>query len=347
MKILLFAAVAVLLAAAAACSAPQARPAAPAPPAAPANASDAAAPGVATTEAAPGRLIPITISNPSPAVSILPFYAAIDAGFFARQGLDASIVKLAGSSAQTALSKGEIDFMNSPSEAVIGARNGFPFKIVFAAWDRAPWTLVGKTEFKTLPDLRGKVVATNRPGTAPYAYLDAALKKAGMTVNDVSILYLTATQDDYAALVAGQVDAGVLSPPFDTQAEEQGFHEIQFLGDLLEIPYIGLATTESYIQERRAVVKSAIRALLDAEDWIRAHPVEAAGLLVKYIEVSPAVAERSYQRMVPLLTKTGETSLDGIRQSLAIQAEITNREVALDPQTIVEFGPLREVQAGR
>src|SRR5581483_5207508 len=144
MKILLFAAVAVLLAAAAACSAPQARPAAPAPPAAPANASDAAAPGVATTEAAPGRLIPITISNPSPAVSILPFYAAIDAGFFARQGLDASIVKLAGSSAQTALSKGEIDFMNSPSEAVIGARNGVPLKIGFAAWDRAPWKLGGK-----------------------------------------------------------------------------------------------------------------------------------------------------------------------------------------------------------
>jgi NitT/TauT family transport system substrate-binding protein len=348
MKILLFAAVAVLLAVAAACSSPQAGPAAPAPPAvAPASATAAAAPGVAAAEAASSRLIPITISNPSPAVSILPFYAAIDAGFFTRQGLDASIVKLAGSSAQTALSKGEIDFMNSPSEAVIGARNGFPFKIVFAAWDRAPWTLVGKSEFKTLPDLRGKVVATNRPGTAPYAYLDAALKRVGMTVNDVSILYLTATQDDYAALVAGQVDAGVLSPPFDTQAEEQGFHEIQFLGDLLEIPYIGLATTESYIQERRAEVKSAIRALLDAEDWIRAHPAEAAALLVKYIEVSPAVAERSYQRMVPLLTKTGETSLDGIRQSLAIQAEITNREVALDPQTIVEFGPLREVQAGR
>jgi NitT/TauT family transport system substrate-binding protein len=345
----LLVALAVLLAAEAACAGPGARPAAPSSAAAPAApaATSAANPATSAPAAVPGPLTPITISNPSPAVSILPFYAAIEAGFFTRQGLDASIVKLAGSSAQTALSKGEIDFMNSPSEAVIGASNGFPFKIVFAAWDRAPWTLVGKTEFQSLPNLRGKVVATNRPGTAPYSYLDAALKKAGMTVNDVSILYMTATQDNYAALIAGQMDAGVLSPPFDAQAAEQGFHEIQFLGDLLEIPYIGLATTESYVQTHRAEVKGAIRALLDAEDWIRAQPAEAVALLVKYIEVTPAVAERSYQRMLPLLTKTGETSLDGIRQSLAIQAEVTSREITLDPQTVVEFGPLREVRAGR
>jgi ABC-type nitrate/sulfonate/bicarbonate transport system substrate-binding protein len=347
MKRLLVAAV-VLALAQAGCAGPSARPAAPssaasaAPPAA-----SAAGPAASSPAAAPAPLTPITISNPSPAVSILPFYAAIDAGFFARQGLDASIVKLAGSSAQTALSKGEIDFMNSPSEAVIGASNGFPFKIVFAAWDRAPWTLVGKTEYRSIPDLRGKVVATNRPGTAPYAYLDAGLKKAGMTVNDVSILHMTATQDNYAALIAGQMEAGVLSPPFDAQAAEYGFHEVQFLGDLLEIPYIGLATTESYVQTHRTEVKAAIRAMLDAGDWIRANPAEATALIVKYVEVTPQVAERSYQRMVPLLTKTGETSLDGIRQSLAIQAEVRGQEIAVDPQTIVEYGPLHEVRAAR
>ncbi|HEY7065483.1 MAG TPA: ABC transporter substrate-binding protein [Chloroflexota bacterium] len=349
-----FAALAILLALHVACAGPSAQPAAPASAPAPAAASapstgpaSGAVPAAGAPAPTPGRLTAITISNPSPAVSILPFYAAIDGGFFARQGLDASIVKLAGSAAQAALSKGEIDFMNSPSEAVIGASNGFPFKIVFSAWERAPWTLVGKTEFKTLPDLRDRVVATNRPGTAPYSYLDAALKRAGMTVSDVSILYLTATQDDYAALVAGQIDAGVLSPPFDAQAAEQGFHEVQFLGDLLEIPYIGLATTEGYLQDHPAEVKGAIRALLDAEDWIRAQPADAVALLVKYVEVSPPIAERSYQRMLPLLTKSGETSLDGIRQSLAIQAEITSREIGVDPQSIVEFGPLREVRAAR
>jgi len=343
-----FAALGVLLALHTACASSGARPTPdPSGPPPAASAAGAAASAGAPADPAPRHLTAITISNPSPAVSILPFYAAIDEGFFTRQGLEATIVKLAGSSAQTALSKGEIDFLNSPSEAVIGASNGFPFKIVFSAWERAPWTLVGKAQFSALPDLRGKVVATNRPGTAPYSYLDAALKKAGMTVNDVSILHLTATQDNYAALVAGQTDAGVLSPPFDAQAANQGFHEIQFLGDLLEIPYIGLATTESYLHDHPAEVKAAIRALLDAEDWIRAHPAEAVALIVKYVEVSPAVGERSYQRMVPLLTKTGETSLDGIRQSLAIQAEITSRQITLDPQTIVEFGPLREVRAAR
>ena len=51
--------------------------------------------------------------------------------------------------------------------------------------------------------------------------------------------------------------------------------------------------------------------------------------------------------MVPLLTKSGETSLDGIRQSLALQAEVRGQEITVDPQTIVEYGPLREVRAAR
>jgi ABC-type nitrate/sulfonate/bicarbonate transport system substrate-binding protein len=166
-----------------------------------------------------------------------------------------------------------------------------------------------------------------------------------MTVNDVSILHLTATQDDYAALIAGQVDAAVVSPPFDAQAAEQGFHEVQFLGDLLDIPYIGLATSESYIREHPTTVTAAIRGLLDAEDWLRTHPAEGGALLVKYLEVNPTIAERTYQRMVPLLTTSGEVSIEGIRQSLALQAEVTGREIAVDPQTIVDFGPLRETRA--
>lgn len=293
------------------------------------------------------RLTPIQISNPSPAVSILPFYAALDEGFFQRQGLDATIVKLAGAAAQTALAKGEIDFINSPSDAVIGATNGLPFKIVFSAWERAPWTLVGKPELKSMQDVKGRVIATNRPGSAPHSYLDAGLKRAGLSTNDFSLLYSTATQDTFTTLVAGQIDAGVLSPPFDAQAADYGFHEIAFLGDLLDVPYIGLATTDAYLQENRSTVVGAVRALLDAEDWIRAHPAEATALIVKYIEVTPAVAERSYQRMAPLLTRTGEASLEGVKQSIAIQAAVSEREITLDPQTLVDFGPLREARTGR
>jgi NitT/TauT family transport system substrate-binding protein len=303
--------------------------------------------GSTAASAAVGQLTAVKISNPSPAVSILPFYAALDQGFFRKQGLDASIIQMSGTIAQTALSKGEIQFMNSPSDAVIGATNGFPFKIVYSAWESAPWTLVGKAEFKSVQDLKGKTIATNRPGSSPYAYLEAGLKKNGLTVKDVNLLFLTATQDDYAQLIAGKIDAAVLSPPFDTQAADQGFHEILFLGDQLQIPYIGLATTEANIKDHRKDVVGAIKGLLDAGDWIKSHPAESAGLIVKNVGVTQAVAEQSYKRMAPLLTKTGETSPDGIQQEVTVVASVAGKELKLSSQDAVDFAPLHEAQAAR
>lgn len=303
--------------------------------------------GAAGADPAVPPLVPIKISNPSPAVSILPFYAAIEQGFFQKHGLDASLVLLPGRVAQTALSKGEIDFMNSTSDSVIGATNGLPFKIVYAAWDHAPWTLVGKAELRSIQDVRGKVVATNRPGSSPYAYLEAGLTRAGLSANDLSLLFTNGTQDNYASLIAGTIDAAVLSPPFDAEAAERGFPEIAFLGDLLEIPYIGLTTTDGYLREHRKEVIGAIRAMVDARDWIREYPDQAAELIVKEIGVSRAIAERSYQRMLPLLSKTGETAMEGIEQTIAVQATVSGTEIRLDPQSTVDFGPLREARTGR
>jgi ABC-type nitrate/sulfonate/bicarbonate transport system substrate-binding protein len=304
-------------------------------------------PGAGGADAAVPPLVPIKISNPSPAVSILPFYAAIEQGFFQKYGLDASLVLLPGRVAQTALSKSEIDFMNSTSDSVIGATNGLPFKIVYVAWDHAPWTLVGKAELRSIQDVRGKVVATNRPGSSPYAYLEAGLARAGLSANDLSLLFMNGTQDNYASLIAGTIDAAVLSPPFDAEAAERGFPEVAFLGDLLEIPYIGLATSEGYLREHRKEVIGAIRAMVDAGDWIRAYPDQAAELIVKEIGVSRSVAERSYQRMLPLLSKTGETAAEGIEQTIAVQATVSGTEIRLDPQSTVDYGPLREARVGR
>jgi ABC-type nitrate/sulfonate/bicarbonate transport system substrate-binding protein len=341
---------ALLLAVAIACS-QRATPAAPggsAPPAVSAGAAGSATgPGAAGADLAATPLVPIRISNPSPAVSILPFYAAIDQGFFHQHGLDASIVQLPGRVAQTALSKGEIDFMNAPSDAIIGATNGLPFKIVYLAWDHAPWTLVGKAEIRSIQNVRGKVVAVNRPGSSPYAYLEAGLARAGLSVDDPSLLFTNGTQDNYAALIAGTIDAAVLSPPFDAEAAERGFPEVAFFGDLLEIPYIGLATTEGYLQQHRPEVVGAIRAMVDAGDWIRAHPDQATDLIVKEIGVSRSVAERSYQRMLPLLSKTGEQGPAGIEQAIAVQAAVSGTEIRLDPLSVVDFGPLREARAAR
>jgi NitT/TauT family transport system substrate-binding protein len=292
-------------------------------------------------------LTPAIVSVASPAVSVLPLYVGVQEGLFRARGVELSLQQMAGNVGQTGLLKGEIQFLSSPTDAMTGATNGLPFKIVFSAWERAPWTVVGKPEVANMAGIRGKIVGTNRPGTAPYSYLEAGLKRAGLSISDVSILYLNGTQDNFAALLAGQIDAAVLSPPFDLQAEAQGFHEIAFLGDTLQVPYTGLATSTDYMQAHRDVVVNVIRGMLDAEDWIRAHPDGSAAHIQAYLGVSPDIAQQAYARAVGSLTTTGETQPEGIKQQLAIVSAALNREVQLDPGDAVDFGPLREARTGR
>jgi ABC-type nitrate/sulfonate/bicarbonate transport system substrate-binding protein len=245
-----------------------------------------------------------------------------------------------GNVALTALSTGEIQFISSPTDSIIGLVNGFPYKIVYSAWDSSPWALVGKQELAGLADMRGKTIATNRPGTAPYAFLEAGLKRTGMTIADVSILFVNGTEYAYLALAAGQVDGAVVTPPFDVQAEQNGWHTIASLGEYLQVPYIGLATSTRYLEEHRDVVVNAIKGMMDAEAWIRANPDGSAALISKYVNVSPEVAQQAYAKMVGRLTQSGEVPLEGIAQQMRVLEAVVNHPVDLDPRSAVDFGPL-------
>ncbi|HEY8694781.1 MAG TPA: ABC transporter substrate-binding protein [Chloroflexota bacterium] len=286
---------------------------------------------------------PVRVSYASPAVSVTPYYAALAQGFFQQQHIKITQYMMPPNVAITALSKGEIDIVDAPSNAIEGATRGLPFKLIFSAWQRSPWTLVGKQQFKSIPDLKGKVVGTNQAGSTPYIYLETGLKKAGLTKNDVKIVSSGGTILTYQNLIAGQLDAAVVSPPFDAEAELAGFHEIQFLGDLLDLPYIGAGSSVPFLTAHHDETVRFLRALIAANRWIKDHPAETADLIVKYIGAPPEAAKRSAEKMIPNLWQdTFEASPLGLQQALEIQAEETNTKIDLKPEQLVDYGPLHE-----
>lgn len=283
------------------------------------------------------------MSYASPAASEIPYYAALAQGFFQQQHVKITQYMMPPSVSITALSKGEIDIVDAPSNAIEGATRGLPFKVIFSAWQRSPWTLVGKQEFKSVQDLKGKVIGTNQAGSTPYIYLETGLKKAGLTTRDVKIVSSGGTIITYQNLLGGKVDAAVVSPPFDAQAELGGFHEIQFLGDLLELPYIGAGSSVSFLSAHRDETVRFLRALIGANRWIKDHPAETADLMVKYIGAPPDAAKKTAEKMIPNLWQDNfEASPKGLQEALDIQAEVTNTKVDMKPDQLVDYGPLHE-----
>ncbi|HLG69924.1 MAG TPA: ABC transporter substrate-binding protein [Chloroflexota bacterium] len=288
---------------------------------------------------------PIRISYPSPAVSALYYYVGLNQGFFAQQHLNVTMIQMAQSVVPAAHQNGEIDFNDTMPIAIEGAARGLPLRGILATWSHAPWTVYGKPEFKTLQDLKGHVLGTNQVGSSPYLYLQAGLKKAGMSLQDLQVVSSPATQDTYTFLLAGKVEAAVLSPPFDAEAEEKGFHEIQPLGDALMLPFGGVGSNVKFLTEHRPQTVAFIRAMLDAGQWLKAHPDEAAAYVEKYIGVSHATAVRSAHKMAPLVTDNGEYSREVVQSVLDSLVEMTHTPVTVTADQVVDYGPLHEALA--
>jgi ABC-type nitrate/sulfonate/bicarbonate transport system substrate-binding protein len=285
---------------------------------------------------------PIRVSYPSPAVSALYYYAALGQGFFAQQHLNVTMIQMAQSVVIPAETNGEIEFNDTAPAAIEGATRGLPLRAILATWSRAPWTVYGKAEFKSLQDLKGKNLGTNQVGSGPYLYLKAGLKRAGMAVTDLNIVSSPATQDTYTFLLAGRLDAAVLSPPFDAEAAEQGFHEIQPLGDALRLPFGGVGANTAFISQHRPQTVAFLRAMMDSGRWLKGHPTEAAAFVEKYVGVSHGPALRSAEKMVPLVTDNGEYPREAIQAVVDSQAEITQTTNKFTPEQVVDYGPLHE-----
>jgi ABC-type nitrate/sulfonate/bicarbonate transport system substrate-binding protein len=290
---------------------------------------------------------PITISYATAALADLPFYAALDQGFFREQRLSVQMIQMASNAAVTALAKGDIDFADSTTPIIIGASRDLPLRVIFAAWDKSPWTVIGKTQYRSLLDLRGKVIADNQASSTGDYYLNAALRRVGLGPADVTVVHNANTEATYTILMSGNVDAAVLAPPHDAQAEQAGYHEIAYLGDDLDLPYGGLSTNLDTLTVRRSLAVATVRALVDSVRWLKSHPDGAADLLERYTGTSREIARRTAEKQVPRLSDRYEFSAESIRQTLAQQAETTGEAITMPPEQAADYGPLREALSQR
>jgi NitT/TauT family transport system substrate-binding protein len=174
-----------------------------------------------------------------------PLYVADAKGYFKAEGIKLNLQNVAsGQDAIPLASSGKLDAVVAGfSAGMYNAINeGLDVKVVgsmaVAAGDpdNSGTHLVGSSKITSVDDLKGKKIgAAGGPGGAG-AYLTAiALKQAGLTLKDVSIVNL-ANPDMPTALKNGGIDAALLSAPFSFNAIKDG-------GNSLAVPPKGTSDT--------------------------------------------------------------------------------------------------------
>jgi len=282
----------------------------------------------------------VHIGYPSSAVSTLPFDIAKEKGFYVKAGLDVEYIQMRTSIAPQAVLNGNINFFTSPQAAISAAVAGLPLVVVLSLYKDTPWVLVTNKEINRAQDLIGKKIAISDIRSSPYYFARAGFKKLGLDEKQIGLATTGGTSNSFATLTSNQVAGAVLSPPFDDKAVSLGYKKFLFLGDLADIPYVGLFTSQAEVRAQRERVRKTIAAVLDAVAWQRANRSEAVKMIAAQYKISPSEAERSYQTMVEILSPDGSMDLKKVRGYLNLLREERPIPENLEAEKLVDFSML-------
>src|SRR5205085_2751551 len=97
---------------------------------------------------------------------------------------------------------------------------------------------------------------------------------------DVALIQAGGTPEMLEAIVAGGLDAGLMSEPFALTAVKQGYPAVLDLSTMgVEYPVTSIGVLRPLVQERPAALAAYVGGLTDAIAWIRGHRAESLDVL--------------------------------------------------------------------
>ncbi len=142
--------------------------------------------------------------------------AGLQGGFPEKFGLKVEILNLKSDVlGLKALLAGELDsYEGGPAGAITADSRGVDVKVIGCAWPRIPHGLFVRADINDISQLKGKAIAISAPNAFPDLLARAALKKAGVSPDDVTFANLGSDSDRFKALMANVVQASVSSGEF-------------------------------------------------------------------------------------------------------------------------------------
>jgi NitT/TauT family transport system substrate-binding protein len=317
------------------------------PPPAPAAAASVAAPATSPPAPEPTKL---NLHHPSRSTSYLPWYLAIEQGYFREQGLAVEILQAPATVGLTALLTGDMHFSGVVSSALPAIVQGAPFKVVWIQSAKANYWLTTRPEIHTLADLRGQRVVVPSLGMqdAYTRLLATAMRRAGMDPAD-DVTFIAAGSSGgggsdilVGAMAAGAADAMVGNVLQRLAAESLGFHTIYSFGEQFPDLQGGLVTTEGMLRDRPEVAQRFLTAAVKAIRVMEHDPATSLDVLLKYVPMDRTDAANGLSWIRPLMAKDGLITATEQHDGLVTFQEAMPETAELTTSRVFDFGPLQD-----
>ncbi len=248
----------------------------------------------------------------------LPLNVADALGYFKQSGLNIDIQNFAGGSqALRALVGGSADVVSGFYDHTIQmAAQGRKIRAVVMQ-QRYPGLVLAITKaateqgVRTLTDLRGKKIGVTAPGSSTHFFLNFLMTRAGVPLDDFSVVGIGAGPTAVAAVRNKQIDALSNVDPMITILQNGGDLGVILADTRTTIgtlrvfggpyPAACLYVKEEFIQQNPNTVQALVTAMVKALRWIKGHKVE---------EIVALMPQEYYQGNKELYTKAVRAMLE-------------------------------------
>lgn len=265
--------------------------------------------------------------------SVRTAYSALSAGigtlwltqeqdYFKKHGLDSNLIYIrGGTTAVQALLAGEIQFGHlSPAPMMTAWAQGADFIWIGTTTHQMVFTLIAEAAITKGTELKGKKIGITRIGSASDLAVRAALEQFGLGAKDITMISLGGIPEILAAMRAGAVNAGILSPPTSTSARDLGFRPLLHIPDLgREFTFSGIAARRSFVQNQPEIARAYMAALTDGAKIYREDSRAALRVLRKYLRADDRILEGGYKEYGAAISSPpypGLKGLEAVRDSL-------------------------------
>jgi NitT/TauT family transport system substrate-binding protein len=242
--------------------------------------------------------IVLKVGISEPVNTVLAIWMADAAGFYEAAGIKLEIINMNGGSRGAAeLAAGRIDVMHVGLSSVIRLnRTGGDLRIVAALANVIRFTFFSGADVKTAADLKGGAVGVSSFGSESDSTVTLALKRLGLSRDDVTLKEYGSSPKRLAAVKSGELKATAVNEPFSSIAREQGFN---VLFDLVpeQIPWLftAIVVRRGTITDRRDELTRFIRATAEGNYLALSDENRAKAVLARQAGITdPKILDISY-----------------------------------------------------
>ena len=283
----------------------------------------------------------IRLAVPSPSLSYLPIYVALQKGFFARRGFDMEVIQMAAGLTAPALLNRAIDYTTVPSGVATAGARGAPLKVICFASVKLQHMLISRPEIMTVTDLAGKRIGAGGFGTLPAYEVRVLIDRYRLGPSTI-IVPLNSSTDRMIGTQKGTIDAGIVPAPLDLRAEELGLKRLLHMGTILPIPQAGLATTDEKLKTGRGEVIEVLKATIEGLDYTWTQREGTVDIIAKWMNLNAAQAAKAYDSVKETFSKNGIPSDEQAKAYIAMLSATAGLKGDFSPASIFDFSPAGE-----